>query len=112
MESRAVATASWINVAVSLIICLLSLAPFTPALTLFAITIPAAALTARRGHATASVLNVALWLLAVALGPVPASQLLSWPSVIWFLGTSACAAYVVLECVRRWRQAANQHQIE
>ena len=103
MARRTELVIGWCNVVVSLCICLLSLAPFTPAIAVFTVTVPTAAWLARRGHRTNVVLTIALWLLAIALGPVSARQLLHWPAAPWFLTMLLVAAYTLFKSVGQFR---------
>jgi hypothetical protein len=84
-----------INVLLATLSFLLSLAPFTPAIAIFSISVPVAVVTARRGLKALSITPVFMWLLAVSLAPLPASALLKWPVVLWTLSVGTCGAYVL-----------------
>jgi hypothetical protein len=103
-RSRTESVIGWCNVVVSLSICLLSIAPFTPAMALFTVTVPTAAWLARRGQRTNVLLAIALWLIAIALGPVSAHQLLYWPAALWFLAIFLLAAYALFKSTGKLRR--------
>lgn len=91
---------SWINAVIAGVLFLLSLAPFTPAVAAFAISLPVAVATARRGAALPSLLTAFFFALAIAFSPEPLPGLLQWPSVLWLIVLSLCALYIVVEITR------------
>jgi hypothetical protein len=95
----------WINALLSILLFLLSLAPFTPAIALFLLSLPLAVVTVRSGFRGLSVTPVFMWLLTVLLAPISTFELLKWPLVLWSLALGGCATYV---CVRAVRTAKGQ----
>ena len=67
----------WAIVALSLVVALLSAAPFTPAVLLVAFLLPAAAVLAWQGESVAGFLTLAFCALAFVLSPLRVAQLLA-----------------------------------
>lgn len=83
----------WLVVALSLIVVLLSAAPFTPAVFLVVLLLPAAAVLAWQGSAIAGLLSFASCVLAFVVSPLQVSQLLQWPTVVMWLVISSLAVF-------------------
>jgi hypothetical protein len=103
MHSRSLWGLGWINVLLSTLLFLLSLAPFTPAIALFLLCLPLAVVTVRSGFRLVSVIPVLMWILAVMLAPISLSDLLKWPLVLWSLGLGMCGTYVCVRVILRPR---------
>ena len=94
MNIRTARTIGWVTAALSLIAGLLGAAPFTPAIFLVAILLPAAAIAAWHGAVVASIVSLLLCVAAFAVSPLPFVQLIEWPVVVaWLI---LCLASVVL----------------
>jgi len=100
MNRRFLWILGWINALLSTLLFLLSLAPFTPAIALFLLSLPLAVVTVRSGFRALSVTRVLMWLFTVMLAPASTSDLLKWPLVLWSLALGGCATYVCVKVVR------------
>ena len=97
MSNRAAQILGWVTVAISLMVGLLGVAPFTPAIFLVALLLPVAALVAWHGAVVASLVSFLLCIAAFAISPLPTSQLVKWPLAVEWLGL--CLVAVVLGAV-------------
>ena len=106
-SSRAARILGWFTVAISLIVGLLGVAPFTPAIFLVALLLPVAALVAWHGAVVAGLLSFMLCMFAFAISPLPMSQLIKWPfAVAWLV---LCSFAVILSAVHGVRIRAKRY---
>ena len=97
MSTRAAQILGWVTVAISLVVGFLGAAPFTPAIFLVALLLPVAALVAWRGAVVTGLLSFLLCMFAVAISPLPMTQLIQWPfAMAWLV---LCSFAVVLAAV-------------
>lgn len=99
MRNRAVYGIGWTTVALSLIVAFLAAAPFTPAIFLVALLLPAAAMLACRGAVVVAFLSFSICLFAFAVSPLTWSMLVQWPLVTAWPGL--CFVAVVLCSIHR-----------
>lgn len=96
----------WAIVTLSLVVALLSAAPFTPALFLIALLLPAAVVLAWRGASVAGLLSLAFCALAFVLSPLRVVQLLEWPAFVgWVSFTSLAVIAGIISTVRSERKS-------
>lgn len=86
----------WATVTLSLAVALLSAAPFTPAVLLVTILLPAAAVLAWQGASVAGSLTLAFCALAFVLSPLRTAQLLQWPAVAAWVSLSSLAVVAAI----------------
>lgn len=94
MSNRATHILGWVTVVISLIVGLLGVAPFTPAIFLVTLLLPIAAFVAWRGVIVAGLLSFLLCIFAFTISPLPVTQLIKWPFAVAWL--SLCLVAVVL----------------
>jgi hypothetical protein len=70
MNRRLLRILGWINALLSILLFLLSLAPFTPAIALFLLSLPLAVVTVRSGFRGLSVTPVFMWLFSICFALV------------------------------------------
>lgn len=97
MSNRAAQILGWVTVAISLMVGLLGVAPFTPAIFLVPLLLAIAALVAWHGAVVAGLVSFLLCIVAFAISPLPISQLVKWPLAVAWLGL--CLVAVVLGTV-------------
>lgn len=91
-----------ITAALSLIVGLLGVAPFTGALLLIPFLLPIAALVVWRGAVTAGLLSFLFCVFAFAISPLRIAQLLEWPLVVAWLGL--CSVAIIFGAFRNTRK--------
>lgn len=107
MSNRAAHILGWVTVAISLLVGLLGVAPFAPAIVLIAFLLPTAALVAWHGAVVPSFLSLLLCVFAFVISPLPMIQLINWPlAVVWL---SLCLVAVVLSAVHGLRANGKRH---
>jgi hypothetical protein len=92
-------------VALSLVVALLSAAPFTPAVLLAPILLSAAAVLAWQGESGAGFLTLAFCVLTFVFSPLRVAELLEWPVVVvWVSFTSLAVITGLVSTVRSRRK--------
>lgn len=93
------------TVTLSLVVALLSAAPFTPAVLLVAFLLPAAAVLAWKGASIAGSLSLVFCALALVLSPMRMAQLLEWPAVVAWVSIASLAVVAgIVSTVRSGRK--------
>lgn len=97
VSKRSARTLGWAIVALCLVVGVLGAAPFTPAVVLVALLLPAAAFVAWHGAVVAGLLSLVLCTLALAVSPLSTAQLFESPLAVAWLSLGSVA--VVLGAV-------------
>lgn len=91
-----------ITAALSFIVGLLGIAPFTGAIILIPFLLPVAALVVWQGAVTVGLLSLLFCVLALAISPLRITQLLEWPLVVAWLGL--CSVAIIFGVFRSTRK--------
>ena len=107
MSKNAARILGWVTVTLSLAVGLLGSAPFTPAIFLVTLLLPAAALVAWHGAVVTGILSLLLCMVAFATSPLPMAQLIKSPLAVAWLSLFLVA--VVLSVAHGIRANGKRH---